>query len=137
MLTESAVGRYFSGRNVIGETITINQTTTRTIVGIVADVRHGGPEWEVRPESFVPFVQGDQPSAALIARAGPNAAAVGRAVQEAVRRAVPSMVAGDPERKAMARHAKEGIAVAPNMKAQIRALAADAGAPWLLESEGV
>ena len=47
------------------------------------------------------------------------------------------MVAGDPERKAMAKHAKEGIAVAPNMKAKIRALAEDAGAPWLLEEEGV
>jgi LDH2 family malate/lactate/ureidoglycolate dehydrogenase len=49
--------------------------------------------------------------------------------------AVPVMVAGDPERKAMAKHAKEGIAVAPNMKAKIRQLAEEAGAPWLLEEE--
>jgi LDH2 family malate/lactate/ureidoglycolate dehydrogenase len=45
----------------------------------------------------------------------------------------PVMVAGDPERKAMAKYAREGIAVAPNMKEKIRELAEDAGAPWLLE----
>ena len=51
--------------------------------------------------------------------------------------AAPVMVAGDPERMAMAKYAKEGIDVAPNMKAKIRALAEDAGAPWLLEEAAV
>jgi len=51
--------------------------------------------------------------------------------------AVPVMVAGDPERKAMAKHRVEGIDVAPNMKAMIRALADDVSAPWLLEEEAV
>jgi hypothetical protein len=46
------------------------------------------------------------------------------------------MVAGDPERKARARHAKEGIAVAPNMKEKIRALAEDVGAPAVAAGGG-
>lgn len=45
------------------------------------------------------------------------------------------MVAGDPERKAMARHLAEGIELPPNMKQKIRELAGAAGAPWLLEEE--
>lgn len=47
--------------------------------------------------------------------------------------AAPVMVAGDPERRAMARHREKGIEVAPNMKEKIRALADEAGAPWMLE----
>ncbi len=47
----------------------------------------------------------------------------------------PVMVAGDPERKAMAKHRDEGIAVPPNMKEKIRALAIESGASWLLEEE--
>jgi len=49
--------------------------------------------------------------------------------------ASPVMVAGDPERKAMARHLAEGIEVPANMREKIRELAEDAGAPWLLEGE--
>lgn len=51
--------------------------------------------------------------------------------------AMPVMVAGDPERRAMAKYLTEGIEVPPNMKEKIRALAKEAGAPWLLEEEAV
>lgn len=47
------------------------------------------------------------------------------------------MVAGDPERKAMAKYLKDGIELPPNMKQKIKALAEEAGAPWLLEEEPV
>ena len=46
--------------------------------------------------------------------------------------AKPVMVAGDPERATAARRTKDGVPVGPGLLAQIKALAADAGAPWLL-----
>jgi uncharacterized membrane protein YqjE len=96
VLTEEAVRRYFPDRDPIGQTIVLHETARR-VVGVVADVRHGGPEWDLRPESFVPYVQGDQPSAYIVFRAaGSEAAAVGRTVQAAVRHAVPTAVVGDP-----------------------------------------
>lgn len=46
--------------------------------------------------------------------------------------AQPVLVAGDPERAAAARRAAEGIPVGPGLLAQLRQVAARAGAPWLL-----
>lgn len=49
--------------------------------------------------------------------------------------AQPVMVAGDPERKHAARRMRDGIPVGPNLLAQIRQIAAESGAPWLLGEE--
>lgn len=46
--------------------------------------------------------------------------------------AAPVQVAGDPERATMARRLKEGIDVAPGLKAKLKAIAAEAGAQWRL-----
>jgi LDH2 family malate/lactate/ureidoglycolate dehydrogenase len=45
------------------------------------------------------------------------------------------MVAGDPERRAMAASRAAGIAIPPNMRMKIKELADAAGAPWLLAEE--
>ena len=44
----------------------------------------------------------------------------------------PVLVAGDPEEKAMAERTKNGIPVPDNLLAQVRDVAKEAGAPWLL-----
>lgn len=49
--------------------------------------------------------------------------------------AQPVMVAGDPERGHAARRMKEGIPVGPNLLAQIRQIAGESGASWLLGEE--
>jgi LDH2 family malate/lactate/ureidoglycolate dehydrogenase len=44
----------------------------------------------------------------------------------------PVLVAGDPEKAAMADRERNGIPVPDNLLAQVRGIAAEAGAPWLL-----
>lgn len=44
----------------------------------------------------------------------------------------PVLVAGDPEKQAMAERTKNGIPVPPSLLAEVRAIAAECGAPWLL-----
>jgi LDH2 family malate/lactate/ureidoglycolate dehydrogenase len=44
----------------------------------------------------------------------------------------PVQVAGDPERRHAARRRKEGIPVGPGLLAQIRKIADECGAPWML-----
>jgi LDH2 family malate/lactate/ureidoglycolate dehydrogenase len=45
----------------------------------------------------------------------------------------PVMVAGDPERRNASRRIHDGIPVGPNLLAKIKAIAAESGAPWVLE----
>jgi LDH2 family malate/lactate/ureidoglycolate dehydrogenase len=45
----------------------------------------------------------------------------------------PVQVAGDPERATMTRRLKDGIEIAPGLKAKLKAIAAEAGARWRLD----
>lgn len=45
----------------------------------------------------------------------------------------PVQVAGDPERATMARRLKDGIEIAPGLKARLKAIAAESGARWRLD----
>jgi predicted permease len=59
ILNEYAAGRYFPGKNAIGRQLARgrNDTLPITVVGIVANARHDGPNQPYKPEVFVPLAQ--------------------------------------------------------------------------------
>ncbi len=59
VLSDEAVRRYFGSRDPMDQIIILNEAP-RTVVGIVRGVRLGGPESEVPPEAYIPFLQSDQ-----------------------------------------------------------------------------
>ena len=76
ILNEEAARRYFSGRDPVGEKVRTGPGEN-TVVGIVANVRLGGPEDHIRPEVYWPFAQGSSTAADVVARvAGSPAGAI-------------------------------------------------------------
>ena len=61
LVNESFVRRYFSGRDPIGGRVSESgpEGGWRTVVGVVADVKHRGPAAEARPEVLIPYMQLD------------------------------------------------------------------------------
>jgi len=61
LVNETFVRRYFGGRNPIGGRISVGgpEGPWRTVVGVVADVRHRALATEPRPEVLLPWVQLD------------------------------------------------------------------------------
>jgi putative ABC transport system permease protein len=56
VINETAAAKYWPGRDPIGERFTLN-SRERTVVGVVADLRHLGPEQAARPETYLPLSQ--------------------------------------------------------------------------------
>ncbi|MEZ5320044.1 MAG: ABC transporter permease [Vicinamibacterales bacterium] len=90
VISDEAARRYFAGVDPLGAIIRLNDRDVRTVVGVVHGTRHVGPEEALRPEVFVPFAQGDQPSGDIVVRAAGDPMAVVPAVQAAIRAAVPN-----------------------------------------------
>ena len=67
VVNQSAARRYWQGADPIGEPITIDKKTM-TVVGIVGDIRHGGPEIPPRPEVYMPIAQDRVGGATLVMR---------------------------------------------------------------------
>ena len=82
MLNEEAARRYLGDQNPIGRTIAINGD--RTVVGIVSNVRLGGPESDIRPEAYVPYAQSTQVGGELVERTAGDPAPIADAVRSAV-----------------------------------------------------
>jgi predicted permease len=61
LVNETFVRRYFAGRNPIGGRISVGgpDGPWRTVVGVVADVRHRALAAEARPEVLLPWLQLD------------------------------------------------------------------------------
>jgi predicted permease len=68
VVNETAARRYWPGRDPIGQRLLIN-AVERTIVGVVGDIRHLGPEAPPRPEAYVPLAQDPVTGATVVARA--------------------------------------------------------------------
>jgi predicted permease len=96
VLSDEAVRRYFGSRDPMDRTIILNEAP-RTVVGIVRGVRLGGPESEVPPEAYIPFLQSDQRSADIVVRTGPDPALVAPHVQAAIRTVIPNAVVYEPQ----------------------------------------
>ena len=100
VLNEEAVARYLGGREPLGATITIERNVQQaTIVGVVGNVRLGGPESAVRPEAYLPAAQGGFVGGALAVRVADDPAAYAGAVREAIWSSFPEI--SEPEATTM------------------------------------
>ena len=56
VINEAAAARYWPGTDALGQQIAYNRADgMRTVVGIVGNIRHLGPEGQLRQEGYVPF----------------------------------------------------------------------------------
>lgn len=93
LLNEAAAVRYFPERDPIGQTIRI--AGDRTVVGVVHNLRAGGPETDVRPEAYLPFEHGENPNAYLVIKTKDDPAAAITAVKSAIRSVAPDLPVTD------------------------------------------
>jgi putative ABC transport system permease protein len=91
ILNEAAATQYFPGQDAIGQVVRL--LGTRTVVGVVGNVRHDGPESGVRTQAFVPITQSPVAGATLVVRTTPGARGVLPAVRQAVWDEFPDAVA--------------------------------------------
>ncbi len=92
MVNEAFARRHFTGRKVIGRRLTLNWRTSesRTIVGVLADVRPRGFESEPRPEVYVALSQESFNGLTFVMKTIANAASMTGAVQDALWEVDPS-----------------------------------------------
>jgi putative ABC transport system permease protein len=67
VLNEAAARKYWPGEDALGKRLSVNQKE-RTVVGIVGDIRHLGPETPPRQEGYIPFSQGTNIGGTLVMR---------------------------------------------------------------------
>lgn len=95
VLNEEAVKRYLGDLEPIGSTINVGRAD-RTVVGVVRDVRLGGPESAVRPEAYVPYAQsGLQTGATLVVHTAGPTVAMTEPVKQAVWASMPDVPLDD------------------------------------------
>ena len=80
VINQLAAHRFWSDRDPLGQSLTINDTTYE-IVGIVGDMRYGGPASAAAPEAFLPFEQTGQNGGTIVFRGPLNST---RAVKAAI-----------------------------------------------------
>jgi len=102
VLNEEAASRYLGDRQAIGATITIERgyAPQATVVGVVSNVRLGGPESAVRPEAYLAAAQGRFLGGALAVRTESEPLALAGAVRDAIRASFPEI--SEPEAGTMA-----------------------------------
>ena len=89
LLNEAAVARYFDGEDPVGRTVNIQGD--REIVGIVGDVRQGGPDSERSPEAYLPLAQGRSVGGEIVIRTDGDPYAVLPAFKAAVYAVAPDI----------------------------------------------
>jgi putative ABC transport system permease protein len=67
VINEAAAAKYWPGKDPVGERFTLNKQE-RVVVGVVANIRHLGPESPPRPECYMPLLQDDNIGATLVVR---------------------------------------------------------------------
>jgi putative ABC transport system permease protein len=82
ILNQAAAARYFGGDDALGKVIRVQGT--RTVVGIVGNMRIAGPEREWRTQAFIPVTQGRVYGATLIVRTGADAQGLRAAIRQAI-----------------------------------------------------
>jgi putative ABC transport system permease protein len=85
VVNERFVRRFFPGENPLGRHVVVRfagPPRTRTIVGVVADVRHAGLDDEPGPVLYVPHAQAPTGSVIFLVRTSGDPAAATRAASE-------------------------------------------------------
>ncbi len=71
ILNQAAAARYFPGEDAVGKVVRL--VGNRTVVGVVGDIRHDGPESGWRTQAFVPLAQSRVLGATLVVRTASGA----------------------------------------------------------------
>lgn len=110
VLNEEAAARYLGDHEPIGATITIERgyAPQASVVGVVGNVRLGGPESPVRPEAYVAAAQGRFLGGTLAVRTAGKPLALADAVRDAIWASFPEI--SEPEAVTMASLLGERIA---------------------------
>ena len=82
ILNEAAAARYFPGEDAVGKVVRL--VGNRTVVGVVGDIRHDGPESGWRTQAFVPLAQSRVFGATLVLRTASGAEGILPAVRQAI-----------------------------------------------------
>jgi predicted permease len=82
ILNEAAAARYFPGEDAVGKIVRL--VGNRTVVGVVGDIRHEGPESGWRTQAFVPLAQSRVFGATLVLRTASGAPGILPAVRQAI-----------------------------------------------------
>jgi predicted permease len=83
VVNEAAAQKYWPGQDPIGQHMTMNKNDI-TVVGVVGNIHHLGPEIAPRQECYVPLAQGRQYGVSLVVRTTSNPMAVLPAVKGAI-----------------------------------------------------
>ena len=82
ILNQAAAERYFEGEDAIGKIVRL--AGDRTVVGIVGNIRHDGPESGWRTQAYVPLPQSRVLGATLVVRTARGAQGIVPAVRQAI-----------------------------------------------------
>jgi putative ABC transport system permease protein len=88
VINEAAARRYWGDESAIGQRVTV-QRIERTVVGIVGDIRHLGPEQPARQEAYVPLAQDRTIGGDIVVRTQGDPVALLPAVKAAIWRVNP------------------------------------------------
>jgi putative ABC transport system permease protein len=83
LINEAAARKYWPGEEPIGQRATLNGKEY-TVVGVVGDIRHLGPERPVRQECYIPLAQDGVLGVTLVMRTAGDPLAVLPAVKSAI-----------------------------------------------------
>jgi putative ABC transport system permease protein len=95
VVNQTLAQRFFPAGDAIGSRIRLGPNPNSawwTVVGVVGDVRHAGPEVEPAPESFKPFAQDSLGDLTLVVRADGDRAAMASTVKSVARTIDPAVV---------------------------------------------
>ncbi len=83
VINQAAADRYWPGQEALGQRVTFNKVE-RTVVGIVGNIHHLGPEIAPRQEAYIPAVQDQYFGSMLVIRTAGHPMAVLPAVKNAI-----------------------------------------------------
>lgn len=83
VVNEAAAKKYWPGQEVLGQRVRINDRD-RVVVGVVADIRHLGPETPARQECYIPYAQFTNSGGTVVVRTTGDPLAVLPAAKSAV-----------------------------------------------------
>lgn len=88
IVNEAMARRYWPGEDPVGRRMKVlgedKEQDWRTVVGVVGDVKHFGPDTEAKPEMYRPYLQAPQPLIGLVVRTTGEPTAIASAARSAI-----------------------------------------------------
>ena len=84
VINEAAAKRYWPGQDPLGQRFTLGDKKERTVVGVVGDIHHLGPEIAPRQECYMPWAQEQTYGGTLVIRTAGDPMAVLPSVKSAI-----------------------------------------------------